>query len=115
MELRIIKNEEQHRRCLEEARRLARADPAPQSGDGARLELLAKLIDDYERERFRFHKPDPIEAILFRMEEQGLRQEDIAFSGPLWGDFIPLSSALLKFCHCSHFLLRLFSWPEEIC
>lgn len=78
MELRIIKNEEQHRRCLEEARRLARADPAPQSGDGARLELLAKLIDDYERERFRFHKPDPIEAILFRMEEQGLRQADIA-------------------------------------
>jgi len=78
MELRIIKSEEQHRRYLEEARRLARADPAPESGDGARLELLAKLIDDYERERFRFRKPDPIEAILFRMEEQGLRQADIA-------------------------------------
>jgi HTH-type transcriptional regulator / antitoxin HigA len=78
MELRIIKNEEQHRRYLEEARRLARADPAPESVYGARLELLAKLIDDYERERFRFRKPDPIEAILFRMEEQGLRQADIA-------------------------------------
>lgn len=46
--------------------------------DGARLELLAKLIDDYERERFAFRKPDPIDAILFRMEEQGLRQADIA-------------------------------------
>ena len=78
MELRIIKSEDQHRRYLEEARRLARADPAPESGDGARLELLAKLIDDYERERFRFRKPDPIEAILFRMQEQGLRQADIA-------------------------------------
>jgi HTH-type transcriptional regulator / antitoxin HigA len=78
MELRIIKSEEQHRRYLDEARRLARADPAPESGDGARLELLAKLIDDYERERFRFRKPDPIDAILFRMEEQGLRQADIA-------------------------------------
>jgi HTH-type transcriptional regulator/antitoxin HigA len=78
MELRIIKTDEQHRRYVEEARRLAKGDPAPGSDDGARLELLAKLIDDYERERFRFRKPDPIEAILFRMEEQGLRQADIA-------------------------------------
>jgi len=78
MELRIIKTDEQHRRYVEQARRLAKGDPAPQSDDGARLELLAKLIDDYERERFKFRKPDPIDAIVFRMEEQGLRQADIA-------------------------------------
>ena len=78
MEPRIIKTEEQHRRYLEEARRLAKGDPAPESEDGARLELLAKLVEDYERERIRFRKPDPIEAILFRMEEQGLRKADIA-------------------------------------
>ena len=78
MELRIIKTDEQHRRYLEEARRLAKGDPEPQTRDGGRLELLAKLIDDYERERFKFRKPDPIDAILFRMEEQGLRQTDIA-------------------------------------
>ena len=78
MEPRIIKTDQQHRRYVDEARRLAKEDPAPQSEDGARLELLAKLIDDYERERFRFRKPDPIEAILFRMAEQGLRQADIA-------------------------------------
>ena len=78
MELRIVKTDEQHRRYREEARRLAKGDPAPESDDGARLELLAKLIDDYERERFKFSKPDPIEAIVFRMEEQGLRQADIA-------------------------------------
>lgn len=78
MELRIIKTDEQHRRYLEEARRLAKGDPEPETRDGARLELLAKLIDDYERERFKFRKPDPIDAILFRMEEQGLRQTDIA-------------------------------------
>jgi HTH-type transcriptional regulator/antitoxin HigA len=78
MEPRIIKTDEQHRRYLEEARRLAKDDPAPESDDGARLELIAKLIDDYERERFRFRKPDPVEAILFRMEEQKLRQADIA-------------------------------------
>jgi HTH-type transcriptional regulator/antitoxin HigA len=78
MELRIIKTDEQHRGYLEEARRLAKGDPEPDSADGARLELLAKLIEDYERARLKFRKPDPIEAILFRMEEQGLRQADIA-------------------------------------
>jgi HTH-type transcriptional regulator/antitoxin HigA len=76
LELRIIETDEQHRRYLKEARRLAKGDPAPESSDGARLEHLAKLIDDYERARFEFRKPDPIEAILFRMEEQDLRSID---------------------------------------
>lgn len=78
MELRIIKTDEQHRQYLEEARRLAKGDPAADSIAGARLELIAKLIDDYEKERFKFRKPGPIEAIVFRMQEQGLRQADIA-------------------------------------
>lgn len=71
MEIRIIKTADQHRRYLEEARRLAKNDPALVSDDGARLELLAKLIDDYEKERFKFRKPDPIAAILFRMGQRG--------------------------------------------
>lgn len=78
MELRVIKTEEQYRRYLDEARLLVRRDPDPATREGARLELLAKLIEDYEKERFRFRKPDPVEAILFRMEEQGLRQTDLA-------------------------------------
>jgi len=78
MELRIIKTREQYHRYLDEARRLARRDPDSEAPEGARLELLAKLVEDYEKERFKFRKPDPIEAILFRMEEQGLRQKDIA-------------------------------------
>ena len=78
MEIRIIKSKQQYRRYLEEVDRLVAADPAPNTPEGARLELLAKLVEDYEKERFRFRKPDPIEAILFRMEQQGLRQKDIA-------------------------------------
>jgi len=78
MELRIIKTQEQYHRYLEEARRLARRDPDPETPEGARLELLAKLVEDYEKERFNFRKPDPVEAIRFRMQEQGLRQKDIA-------------------------------------
>jgi HTH-type transcriptional regulator/antitoxin HigA len=78
MEPRIVKTGKQHRLYLAEVERLAAHDPAPDSRDGARLELLAKLVEDYEKERFRFDKPDPVEAIIFRMEQQGLRQKDIA-------------------------------------
>ncbi len=78
MEPRIIKTEEQYRRYLSEVERLAAQDPDSASGDGGRLELLAKLVEDYEKARFTFRKPGPVEAILFRMEEQGLRQKDIA-------------------------------------
>ena len=73
MEIRIIKTDEQYRKALEEVGRLAEKDPVPESTDGARLELLAKLVEDYEKDRFLFKKPDPIDAIVFRMEEKGLR------------------------------------------
>lgn len=82
IEPRIIKTDEQYQRSLAEVERLAVLDPAPDSDDGARLELLAMLVEMYERVRFAFARPDPIDAIAFRMEQQGLRQKDIA---PLLG------------------------------
>jgi HTH-type transcriptional regulator/antitoxin HigA len=78
MEIRIIKSSQQYRRYLKEVDRLVSLDPDPRTVEGGRLELLAKLVEDYEKERFKFRKPDPVEAILFRMEQQGLRQKDIA-------------------------------------
>lgn len=78
MEIRIIKTDEQYRHFLAEVERLAGEDPDPASDDGIRLELLAKLVEDYEKNAFVFGKPDPVDAILFRMEQQNLRQKDIA-------------------------------------
>ncbi len=77
-EPRIIKTSEQYRACVAEVKRLVRKDPDPDSAAGARLELMAKLIEDYERQLFIFEKPDPVDAIIFRMEQQGLRQKDVA-------------------------------------
>src|ERR1700736_969751 len=82
MDLRIIKTEDHYRRALAEVERLAECDPDTETPDGARLELLAKLVEDYEKGVYAFRKPDPIDAILFRMEQQGLRQRDVA---PLLG------------------------------
>ena len=78
MEPRIIKTKAQHREALAEVERLAMDDPRLGTPDGARLELLAKLVEDYEKERFPFTRPDALSAIRFRMEERGLRQKDLA-------------------------------------
>lgn len=82
LEPRIIKTDAQYRCFLAEVERLVALDPDPDSSEGARLELLAMLVEMYERVRFAFARPDPIEALAFRMEQQGLRQKDIA---PLLG------------------------------
>lgn len=78
MMIRVIKTKAQHKAALVEIERLARLDPSPKSPGGLRLEVLAKLVDDYEATKFMFAKPDPVDAILFRMAERGLRQKDVA-------------------------------------
>jgi len=45
---------------------------------GDRLDILATLVDAYENEHYPMDPPDPIEAIKFRMEQQGLDRKDLA-------------------------------------
>lgn len=44
---------------------------------GDRLDVLATLIDAYEAEHQPIDPPDPIDAIQFRMEQQGLTRRDL--------------------------------------
>ena len=44
---------------------------------GDRLDVLATLIDVYETKHFPMDPPDPIEAIQFRMEQQGITRKDL--------------------------------------
>ena len=41
------------------------------------MDVLATLIDAYEAEHYPMDPPDPIEAIKFRMEQQGLTRRDL--------------------------------------
>ncbi|MGD0236486.1 MAG: ImmA/IrrE family metallo-endopeptidase [Syntrophorhabdales bacterium] len=77
MDPRIIKTDADYRRAKEEAEKLIALDPDPSTDEGERLDLLSLLIETYESERFRIERPNPFEAIKFRMEEQGLRQRDL--------------------------------------
>ena len=77
MILNVIKTESQYREYLKEIERLAKLDPKPGTPDGNRLELLVVLTEAYEVEKYPISAPTPVDAILFRMEEQGLQQKDL--------------------------------------
>lgn len=72
-----IRNDEQYKKYLEEINNLIAQDPDLNAPEGERLSLLAMAVKEYEGKHFFFNKPSPIEAIRFRMEEQGLIQNDL--------------------------------------
>src|SRR3954468_5352178 len=45
--------------------------------EGGRLDVLATLIEAYEEKKYAMDPPDPVEAIKFRMEQQGLTRKDL--------------------------------------
>lgn len=78
MELRVIRDELQYAALLEQAKELALADPMPGSQDAERLEVISVLLEKFEETRFRFEAPDPIEAVIYRLAELGMKQKDFA-------------------------------------
>ena len=69
MLIKPIKTEADHAAALREIERLWGADEGTPEGD--RLEVLTTLVEAYEQAHFPMDAPDPIEAIKFRLEQQG--------------------------------------------
>lgn len=74
-DLKPIKTKADYKASLAEIDRLWGARSGTPEGD--RLDILATLIDAYENEHYPMDPPDPIEAIKFRMEQQGLTRKDL--------------------------------------
>lgn len=75
MKPRVLKTEADYTRALAKVDRLMDAKPgSPQEEE---LELWSLLVEHYEKEHFPIDFPDPVEAIRFRMEQEGLRQKDL--------------------------------------
>jgi HTH-type transcriptional regulator / antitoxin HigA len=74
-QIKPIRSEEDYEAAVAEVERLWGARSGTPEGD--RLDVLATLIDDYESEHDPIDPPDPIEAIKFRMEQQGLTRKDL--------------------------------------
>jgi HTH-type transcriptional regulator / antitoxin HigA len=75
MEIRPIKTEADYEATLKEIEGLMSAEADSPEGD--RLDVLVTLVEAYEREHYPIGFPDPVEAIKFRMEQQGLTVEDL--------------------------------------
>jgi len=75
IKLKVIKTEAEYEAALAHIEKLM--DDATSSAKVEELELFAVLVENYERERFPIGLPDPIEAIKFRMEQQGLERKDL--------------------------------------
>src|SRR5439155_22939837 len=74
-EIKPIRSEADYEQALAEIEKLWGAEDGTAEGD--RLDVLATLIDAYEAEHYPMDPPDPIEAIKFRMEQQGLWRKDL--------------------------------------
>jgi HTH-type transcriptional regulator/antitoxin HigA len=74
-EVKPIRTKADYKKALAEVERLWGAKNGTLEGD--RLDVLATLIDVYESEHYAMDQPDPIGAIKFRMEQQGLSRKDL--------------------------------------
>ena len=71
----IIKSEEDYNIALNRIEEIFDAKPGSPEFD--EMELLVKLVEIYEDEKYPISAPDPISAIKFRMEQQGLKNKDL--------------------------------------
>lgn len=74
-DLKPIRTEADYEAALAEVERLWGAKGGTPKGD--RLDVLATLIEAHETKHYPIDPPDPIDAIRFRMEQQGLTRKDL--------------------------------------
>jgi len=75
--LKLIKTAADHAAAIKRIGELMAADPAPGSAAANELEVLALLAESYEKQAHNLGLPDPVDALRFRMEQQGLTRKDL--------------------------------------
>ena len=89
MEIKPIKTEADYEAAMKEIEQLWGASYGSPEGD--KLDVLVTLIEAYEEKHYPIPPPDPIEAILHYMENQGLSEQDLE---PYLGSHLYVSEVL---------------------
>ncbi|MBL4889525.1 MAG: transcriptional regulator [Candidatus Lindowbacteria bacterium] len=76
MKIKPIRTKRDYKSAVKRIEELWDTDRATAAAD--ELEVLATLVNAYEKQHFPISQPDPIAAILFRMEQMGLTKTDLA-------------------------------------
>ena len=91
--IRLLRTETAYDEALEEIERYFENEPKPGTPEADRFDLLALIIEDYERKRWPVEPPETIDAIRYRMETGGYTQADL---GRLLGSRQRASDILTK-------------------
>lgn len=83
----------------------------PGTPEGERFEVLSTLVDAYERQHTPVLPPDPVSAIKFRMEQQGLSPKDLL---PIFGTSARVSEVLTRKRGLSLAMIRRLNRKLEI-
>ena len=76
MDIRPIKTEQDYNEAIQRIEKLWGAKK--NSPDGDELDLLCTIVEAYEIKHFPILPPDPIDAIIFRMEQMNMSKSDMA-------------------------------------
>ncbi|MBN8860425.1 MAG: transcriptional regulator [Sphingobacteriales bacterium] len=76
--LKPIKNNQQYEDALARTYKLMQKNIKPNSKESDELEILAILIKEYENEHYPIPKPNPIEAIKFRLEQMNMSEVELS-------------------------------------
>ncbi len=91
MDIKPIKSEADYEAALNQIDRLMDAEPGTPDGD--RLDVLATLVEAWEEKHHRIEDPNPIVAILHRMEALSLARKDLE---PMIGSRARVSEVLTR-------------------
>ena len=105
-EIRVIRNRADYDEMRRELDRLLDLDPPKGSPDRDRLDVLLVLLADYEVRAVPAPKVDPVDAILFRIDQLGLKPRDLepylggrSRVSEILGRKRPLSIAMIRALH----------------
>ena len=76
-QIRAIRTKADYEVALQEVAPYFDNEPEIDSDAGAHFEAMITLIEAYEAKHYPIAPPDPIEAVKFRMEQQGLKPKDL--------------------------------------
>jgi HTH-type transcriptional regulator / antitoxin HigA len=75
--VRPLRDEADYEAAIDAIERYFDKEPKPGTPEADRFDLLALVIEDYERKRWPIEPPDPIDAIRYRMETGNFSQADL--------------------------------------
>jgi HTH-type transcriptional regulator/antitoxin HigA len=76
--IRPIRTETEYDEVLDEIERYFENEPKPGTPEADRFDLLALIVEDYERKRWPIEPPEAIDAIRYRMEAGGYTRPILA-------------------------------------